>query len=298
MVVMIDNTIAGVAGTAAFSPVLVGSRRFGKFVIRTHEETEQRYCHPSRQIASSRRWASPEIEAETVDENADSNVSDRMLSMDDLLLPTPDCDVNQIGPTAMAYIGDVVFELFVRSKMIWPARKTSDLQNKVVSLVRGECRTERKNHPTTTTDPTLQDKSISAAVLADRLPFKLYALCLTVSKNQGLISLLSYRMPSQTFVLLPFPVRSPAEHQAKLLLLIQDRFALTQKEESIVTRGRNSGSVKGNKRKPVDYAHATAFEALLGYLYLTDRTRCEELLNFVYTNLELDDTTGPINPTL
>ena len=147
MVVMIDNTIAGVAGTAAFSPVLVGSRRFGKFVIRTHEETEQRYCYLSRQIASSRRWASPEIEAETVDENADSNVSDRMLSMDDLLLPTPDCDVNQIGPTAMAYIGDVVFELFVRSKMIWPARKTSDLQNKVVSLVRGECRTERKKTP-------------------------------------------------------------------------------------------------------------------------------------------------------
>ena len=59
------------------------------------------------------------------------------LSMEEILSPSAKCDVNQMGPTALAYIGDVVFELFVRSKMVWPTRKTSALQIKVVSLVRG-----------------------------------------------------------------------------------------------------------------------------------------------------------------
>lgn len=36
-----------------------------------------------------------------------------------------------------AYIGDVVFELFIRSRHVWPSKRTSDLQNIVVNTVRG-----------------------------------------------------------------------------------------------------------------------------------------------------------------
>jgi hypothetical protein len=61
------------------------------------------------------------------------------LSLEQLLSPVRGCDVTQMGPTAWAYVGDVVFELFVRSQMVWPTRRTSDLQEQVVSLVRGEC---------------------------------------------------------------------------------------------------------------------------------------------------------------
>jgi 23S rRNA maturation mini-RNase III len=59
------------------------------------------------------------------------------MSLDEILLPSPDCDVNQIGPTALAYIGDVVFELMVRSRHVWPTRRTADLQQQVVAFVRG-----------------------------------------------------------------------------------------------------------------------------------------------------------------
>jgi hypothetical protein len=59
-------------------------------------------------------------------------------SLEEFLSPSQDCDVSQLGPTALAYLGDVVFELFVRSKIVWPPRRTSDLQDQVVSLVRGE----------------------------------------------------------------------------------------------------------------------------------------------------------------
>ena len=59
------------------------------------------------------------------------------MSLDELLLPSANCNVNQVGPTALAYIGDVVFELMVRARHVWPARRTSDLQQQVVALVRG-----------------------------------------------------------------------------------------------------------------------------------------------------------------
>ena len=60
-----------------------------------------------------------------------------IMSLDQLLSPVSSCDVSQMGPTTWAYVGDVVFELFVRSQMVWPSRRTSELQEQVVSLVRG-----------------------------------------------------------------------------------------------------------------------------------------------------------------
>lgn len=72
-------------------------------------------------------------------ENADSNdeTEGTTKSLFDLLSPMNSCSVNQMSGTDLAYIGDVVFELFVRSRHVWPSKRTSDLQNTVVGLVRG-----------------------------------------------------------------------------------------------------------------------------------------------------------------
>ena len=75
--------------------------------------------------------------SEKDEEQKQAEVEIPLMSLDELLLPSPDCDVNQVGPTALAYIGDVVFELLVRSRHVWPTRRTADLQQQVVAFVRG-----------------------------------------------------------------------------------------------------------------------------------------------------------------
>jgi hypothetical protein len=76
--------------------------------------------------------------SDEVEEKTQAEVKIPLMSLDELLLPSPDCDVNQVGPTALAYIGDVVFELLVRSRHVWPTRRTADLQQQVVAFVRGK----------------------------------------------------------------------------------------------------------------------------------------------------------------
>ena len=69
-----------------------------------------------------------------------------------------------------------------------------------------------------------------------------------------------------------------ASAQAKILELIQDM--LTDAEKEIVRRGRNTENHHLPKNaNPADYMHATAFEALIGYLYLTKQeNRLNEIL--------------------
>lgn len=56
---------------------------------------------------------------------------------------------------------------------------------------------------------------------------------------------------------------------------------LTDEEKDIVRRGRNSQNHHVAKNSNViEYSYATAFEALIGYLYLTKQDkRLEEILN-------------------
>ena len=70
-----------------------------------------------------------------------------------------------------------------------------------------------------------------------------------------------------------------AKAQAETLEKIFDR--LTAKEREIVRRGRNTENHHVAKNANVaDYAYSTAFEALIGYLYLTHQDeRLEEILN-------------------
>lgn len=70
-----------------------------------------------------------------------------------------------------------------------------------------------------------------------------------------------------------------AKAQAELLGKIQD--ILTEEEQDIVRRGRNAQSHHTPKNSNVqEYSYATAFEALVGYLYLTKKfARLKEILD-------------------
>ena len=69
-----------------------------------------------------------------------------------------------------------------------------------------------------------------------------------------------------------------AESQAKMLDCLID--GLTEREQSVVRRAKNAHTTSKSKNAGLaDYKKATAFEALLGYLYLTkNEKRLNEVL--------------------
>lgn len=71
-----------------------------------------------------------------------------------------------------------------------------------------------------------------------------------------------------------------AKAQADIIHRIHDR--LTQDEQDIVRRGRNAKSATVPKNADVsDYRYSTGFEALVGFLYLTNNiARLKEILNY------------------
>ena len=70
-----------------------------------------------------------------------------------------------------------------------------------------------------------------------------------------------------------------AKAQADLLNKIMEK--LTDEEKEIVRRGRNAENHHSPKNATVqEYMYSTAFEALIGYLYLTKQdTRLKEILD-------------------
>ena len=72
-----------------------------------------------------------------------------------------------------------------------------------------------------------------------------------------------------------------AKAQAEILKEMEKE--LTEEEKDIVRRGRNAENHHLPKNANVqEYMHATAFEALIGYLYLTEQTeRLQELLKLI-----------------
>lgn len=70
--------------------------------------------------------------------------------------------------------------------------------------------------------------------------------------------------------------RVKATQQAELLKLLMP--ALTENENDVVRRARNLKVGGFRKVDQNSYRHATAFEALLGFLYLTDQARLREIL--------------------
>lgn len=127
--------------------------------------------------------------------------------MDELIeLNRPEDEINMLSPLTWAYIGDCVYELYIRTNLV----QTTSLK-----------------------------------------PHKLHIEAIKYVK---------------------------AKSQADLLKRIQEE--LTEDEKDIVRRGRNAENHHLPKNSNVqEYNYATAFEALIGYLYLTKKfDRLKEIL--------------------
>ena len=75
--------------------------------------------------------------------------------------------------------------------------------------------------------------------------------------------------------------------QAKMLAAIEPQ--LSEAEADVARRGRNSQAKHAAPKNadPADYAHATALEALWGYLYLSGQTqRLDELIKLALERTE------------
>ena len=73
-----------------------------------------------------------------------------------------------------------------------------------------------------------------------------------------------------------------AKNQTKFLNSLVDNNILTDEEIAIVTRARNQKS--NHKPKNTDiitYKYSTGFEALIGYLYINNKERLEEIINII-----------------
>ena len=112
--------------------------------------------------------------------------------------------MQSLTPITLAYIGDAVFELYVRSRLLLPTKKIHDYHVQVV----GHVKAEQQAH--------------------------------------------------YVDVLLPH---------------------LNEVEKDILRRGRNATSGKQRRASAQHYQQSTGFEALLGFLYLSDRSRLTHLLD-------------------
>ena len=83
-----------------------------------------------------------------------------------------------------------------------------------------------------------------------------------------------------------------ARAQASVVTFWLETDALTEEEQAVVRRGKNAKSGSVPKRVYVHtYRYSTAFEALIGYIYLTERRdRLEELIKQAFERLEAEST--------
>ncbi|CAM3895340.1 Mini-ribonuclease 3 [Alkalicoccus chagannorensis] len=71
-----------------------------------------------------------------------------------------------------------------------------------------------------------------------------------------------------------------AKAQSKMLAHLRERGMLLEREENVLRRGRNakSGTIPKNTNRAT-YADSTSFEALIGYLYVTEQEeRLDEIV--------------------
>ena len=79
-----------------------------------------------------------------------------------------------------------------------------------------------------------------------------------------------------------------AKAQANLISLMLEEGILTEKEEGIYKRGRNANShTKAKNADIVTYRMSTGFEAVMGYLHMTEEIeRLEELIDWCIKRVE------------
>lgn len=133
-------------------------------------------------------------------------VTDKLLQLDKVQL-------ERISPIALAYIGDAVYELYIRSRLLIPPKKIADYHAQVVFQVRAETQ---------------------AIYLQNLEPY------------------------------------------------------LTEEEKDIVRRGRNAVTTKPKRMSAKIYRQASSLETLIGYLYLTNCDRLQNLLTKIKLNYSVD----------
>jgi ribonuclease III family protein len=111
--------------------------------------------------------------------------------------------IEQLSPTALAYIGDAVYELYIRTRYLFPPKRISTYHEQVVDCVR-------------------------------------------------------------------------AESQANQLRSLEAH--LTENERAILRRGRNAATRCPQRLSLKIYQQATSLETLIGYLYLKNPQRLQQLL--------------------
>ncbi|KAL3793823.1 hypothetical protein HJC23_006183 [Cyclotella cryptica] len=89
----------------------------------------------------------------------------------ELMSPATTAQPDQMSASSLAYLGDVLFELFIRSRYVWPERRMSDLQNKVVSIVRADAQASLlkkfiKSFPLTPAEQTVLSRGRNANLSA------------------------------------------------------------------------------------------------------------------------------------
>ena len=122
-------------------------------------------------------------------------------------------EINQLSPLTWAYVGDCIFELYVRTKLVNETKlKPHELHLRAINYVK-------------------------------------------------------------------------AKSQAEMLHNINDK--LTEEEQDIVRRGRNTENHHLPKNANIqDYMYSTAFEALIGYLYLCKKEkRVKEIIKMAIESL-------------
>lgn len=118
-------------------------------------------------------------------------------------MPLSEGAMQQVPPAALAYLGDAVYELYIRRWYLLPPKRLQSYHGQVVAQVRAE---------------------------------------------------------------------RQAEHLRSLMP------SLTASELELVKRGRNAATGHPKRVDPSIYQQATSLETLIGYLYLADPQRLEQLL--------------------
>lgn len=85
-----------------------------------------------------------------------------------------------------------------------------------------------------------------------------------------------------------------AGFHASLLEKIQTNGFLNKEEEEIVRRARNLSVTTSRRTNQTLHRLSTAFEALVGYLYLEDKNRLGELFSFIekFIDIFIDEKSG------
>lgn len=78
-----------------------------------------------------------------------------------------------------------------------------------------------------------------------------------------------------------------ARGQAQLVEKMMDSGFLSEEEMNLIKRGRNTKVTSKPKNTDIiTYKHATAFEVLIGYLYLTNNIkRMEQIIDYAKENI-------------